>query len=107
MEYHDKLVQITKEYILFHHYYFPFGSKQIKMDQIKEIKVFDPTLSSGKYRIHGTGDFRTWFPCDVKRASRDRIFVITKKKGWVRIGFTVEQSNLALLIFEKLGLIAD
>lgn len=103
--YSDKLIEITDNSILFRHYYFPVGSKQVNLESIARVEVKKPTLISGKYRIHGTGDFRTWFPCDYKRSTRDRIFIIHFKRGWWRIGFTAERSDEALHFFEERGLI--
>lgn len=107
MLYSDKLVEIDDDSILFRYYYFPFGSKRISLDTIKHIEILKPALKNGKYRLHGTGDFRTWYPCDVKRPSRDQIFLITFKKGWWRTGFTVERSGFVQLMFEKNGLVKN
>ncbi len=105
MFYSDKLVEIDEKSILFRHYYFPIGSKRVQFSAIKHIEVVLPTLMNGKFRIHGSGDFRTWYPFDWKRPSREQIFILTPKKGWWRIGFTVERSGLAELLFEKNGVL--
>lgn len=107
MLYSDKLLEIDDHSIFFRHYYFPVGSKRVSLNQIQHIEVVNPSLFSGKYRIHGTGDFRTWYPYDGKRPIRDQIFIITLKKGWWRIGFTVERSGLVQLMLEKHGLIKE
>ena len=64
--YTDKLVEITEREILFRHYYFPIGSKKIDITNIERVKILKPTLLNGKWRIHGSGDFHTWFSCDIK-----------------------------------------
>ena len=102
--YKDKLVEITQDTILFRHYYFPMGDKKIDISNIKKLEILKPTLMSGKWRIHGTGDFTTWFPWDSGRPKRNMIFRITLHKGWCRIGFTVENSDAVKAIFEKIGL---
>lgn len=89
--YTDRLVEITRETIKFRHYYFPFGAKTINIGDIETVETLDPSLLSGKWRIHGTGDFRTWFPRDLQRPKRDAIFVLFLRKRWRRIGFTVER----------------
>jgi hypothetical protein len=91
--YADRLIQVTETSILFKSYYFPSGSKRIELSDIDHVEVIEPTLLSGKWRIHGSGDFRTWFPRDLKRPKRDRLFIIHLRNRWRRIGFTVEDSN--------------
>jgi hypothetical protein len=103
--YADTLVEITRDSIVFRNYYFPFGSKKISLDHVKTVEILKPTLLNGKWRIHGTGDFRTWFPRDMKRPSRDSIFIMTLRNRWWRIGFTVENANAVKQIFEEKGLI--
>lgn len=102
--YRDKLVAITPDHLVFRHYYFPVGSKKISFEDIESVETLKPTLFSGKWRIHGTGDFRTWFPLDAKRPTRDVIFIMTLRRRWWRIGFTVERSDKVRRIFEEKGL---
>ncbi len=52
---------------------------------IESIEIKEPTLLNGKYGIHGSGDFETWFPRDGKRPSRDKIFIINLNN--IRINF--------------------
>jgi hypothetical protein len=99
--YSDRLVEITSETILFRVYYFPLGKKQINISDIESIEITEPTLFNGKYRIHGTGDFKTWFPRDRKRPIRDKIFIINLHNKRRRIGFTVENSEKIITIFKS------
>ena len=105
--YSDKLVEISHDAIHFRHYYFPVGSKKINLKDVEKIEILSPTLINGKWRIHGTGDFRTWFPRDRKRPRRDMIFIIYFFKSWWRTGFTVENSNEVRQIFIDKGLIKN
>ena len=98
--YIDKLIEISESSILIRKYYYPFGSKLVKLIDIEAISVYKPSLAIGKYRYWGTGNFRTWFPPD-NRKMRDKIFVIKLKKKWWRIGFTVEDSQKVLNILES------
>ncbi len=105
--YNDKLVEINNESITLKKYYFPFaGSKRIPLDKIKSIKVEKPSLFTGQARIWGTGDLMTWFPLDVGRLKRDKIFIISIIDKAISAGFTVENSETVLRIFEQKGLIA-
>ena len=89
--YQDSLISITADEIIFAHYYFPSGKpKVVRSSDIARITVKPPTLWNGKWRLHGTGNFKTWFPKDNKRFRRDRIFFAALKGRWVEIGFTVE-----------------
>ncbi len=105
--YSDELVEITKETILFRVYYFPFGKKCISLAEIKDIELKEPTLLNGKHRVHGSSDFRTWFPRDGKRPCRNKIFIINLKNKRRRIGFTVEDSAKVINIFKSKELIKD
>ncbi|MFZ0181537.1 MAG: hypothetical protein WAL62_00160, partial [Methanoregula sp.] len=92
--YADHLVTITGESITFAYYSFPFaGSRTVAFSDIDHIMVMEPSLINGKWRIWGSGDLRTWFPLDIHRPSRDRIFLMTLKSRRTRIGFTVEDSS--------------
>ena len=98
--YSDDLIHITEESLSFRRYYFPFGSKTIDLSSIDFVEVLPPTLLSGKWRIHGTGNFRTWFPHDIKRPNRDCIFIVHRHQTWWRIGFTVENSGAVRDVLE-------
>ena len=103
--YSDKLVEITEDYILFRNYHFPFGSRRVAFSEVDGVVAKEPTWSNGKWRIHGTGDFLTWFPRDWRRPSRDRIFFISFPRRRRRIGFTVEDSQTVANILRDRGLL--
>ena len=104
--YADKLVTIFSDAIVLKNYYlFSIGSKRIPFDRIRTITVEKPSLFTGKWRLQGSGDFRTWFPLDVKRPMRDRIFLLTRVDTRRRIGFTVEHSDKVLRILAEKGLV--
>ena len=99
--YSDSLVRITEYSIFFKRYFFPFGSRSIELSTIDHVEVLKPSLLNGKWRIHGSGDFRTWFPRDSDRPKRDRIFLLHLHKKWRRIGFTVENSDALIDVFKE------
>ena len=103
--YSDRLVEITKGSILFRNYYFPFGSKRVPFSDVDNIVAKETTWRNGKWRIHGTVDFLTWFPRDWKRPSRDRIFFVSFPNKRRRIGFTVEDSETVAKILADEGLL--
>lgn len=106
MIYHDRLLSITEDTVIFEQYYFPTGKKKIvPFSDILRITVKKATVWNGKWRIHGTGNFKTWFPCDIRRSRRDRIFFAKLRSQWVEIGFTVEDADEVERIFREKGLL--
>jgi hypothetical protein len=105
--YTDSLIKIENSAITFLNYsLFSGKEKTIPIDQIENIQVKKPSLWNGRFRISGSGGFGVWFPTDLGRPSRDKIFVAKMKKRWVfHVGFTVENSDAVEDIFKKLGLI--
>jgi hypothetical protein len=104
--YSDRLVEISEEGILFRKYYLPLVSARfVPFSEINHIDVRKPMITTGKWRIGGTGSpCSIWFPFDWHRPSRDRIFRAALKNGKA-IGFTVEDSARVIDIFRRLGLI--
>ena len=106
MIYRDNLVSINEDSIIFEHYYYPTGKrKTVPLDDIEWIKVKKATIRNGKWRIHGTGNFKTWYPRDTKRPWRDSIFFAKLKGRWIDIGFTVENADTVEKIFKEKNLI--
>ena len=106
--YSDSLVSITENAITFRRYYYPSGkSKVVRLDDIESIVVGTPTIRNGKWRIHGTGSIKTWYPEDMNRPQRDRIFIAVLKSQWVNIGFTVENADQVEGFLRKKNLIKE
>ena len=102
--YEDHLVCITTQTITFRNYYFPFGTpKSVPFDQIERIEFSKPSIMNGQWRIWGSGNLLTWFPCDWNRPKRDLIFILFKRNARTSIGFTVENSTMAQLTLERQG----
>ena len=71
--YSDSLVEIKNDSILFRRYSFFERDRMVLFSDIEKIVVKKATIWNGKFRFHGTGDFRTWFPKDFQRYKRDKI----------------------------------
>jgi hypothetical protein len=99
--YKDNLIEITSNAILFKHYYIPGISKRVPFEKINSVIIEQPSLSTGKWRIWGTRNFSTWYPLDIFRPKRDRIFIMSLVGKRVRIGFTAENSEAVRLILEE------
>lgn len=104
--YSDQLVTISETEITFPHYYL-FGerSKRVRLAGIEQVLVLPPTFWNGKWRLHGSGSFTTWFPRDYQRYKRDRIFRIKLKTQRVEIGFTAEDGARVEQILQARGLL--
>ncbi len=105
--YKDRLLEIVGDKIIFKKYYFPsMKPKEVMITDIIKVEVKEPTIATGKYRFHGTGDFRTWFPMDMERNKRDKIFFMFLKTQRTRIGFTSENSEAIEKYFKEKGLLS-
>src|SRR4051794_3513578 len=104
--YKDSLIEITDDGLKLHHYYFPYGDRNIAFDELEKVEVLSPSICAGKWRIWGSGDLKTWFPLDCKRPARDRIFIGHLRGKTKRIGFTVEKSDEVEKLLAKKGLFA-
>ena len=105
--YSDKLVEISEDYIRFRLYFFPFGSKKVLFSDVESITPLANTLLTGKWRMWGTGNFLIWFPCDLQRYKRDKIFFLKRKDKRGMIGFTVEDSPKVIPIFKTKNVLTE
>ncbi|HPD56625.1 MAG TPA: hypothetical protein P5294_06920 [Smithellaceae bacterium] len=105
--YSDSLVEIKDNSILFRRYSFFERDRIVLISDIEKIVAKKATIWNGKFRFHGTGDFKTWFPKDFRRYKRDRIFVAYLRYKWWRIGFTVEDSEAVTRILRGKGLLKE
>jgi len=103
-DYSDSLVEVSQTGIRFRNYYFPFGSKFVRFFHILRVTKMRPTLWNGKWRLWGTGDFRTWFPRDWRRPQRSCIFLLRLSTQKTRIGFTVEDPERFVEVVKSRGL---
>jgi hypothetical protein len=105
--YKDSLIEITDQEIVFRRYYFPFGGdKHVPFRRIESIQVWQPSIAFGSWRIWGGGP-RTWFPLDWRRPGRDTIFIAISRGRFLRIGFTVEDSQRVKSVLRELGLLDE
>jgi hypothetical protein len=103
--YSDNLVTITGTAITFKNYSLLMKPRLVNFADIDHIDVREPSLTTGKYRMWGSGNFTMWFPMDAGRSSRDKIFHAYLKIRGMNIGFTVENSAVVTAILEAKGLI--
>jgi hypothetical protein len=104
--YADSLVSLSDREIRLAGYYFPTGSsKTVQLEEVERIDALAPGLWRGSYRIWGSGDLRTWFPCDGLRPQRDTIFILKRRGRMLQIGFTVEDSAGFKQVLRQLGML--
>lgn len=103
--YADHLVEISAEAILFRRYYFPFGSKRLRLSEIERVVVEELTSTSAKYRIQGNAGLHTWFPMDLQRPRRSKIFLVSLRDKKLRIAFTVEDEGAVETILRAKNLL--
>ena len=103
--YSDGLITITKDTVVFRNYYFIGISKKVPVSEIEKIVSHEPTVSNGKWRLWGSRGFNHWFPLDMLRPIRERIFFAKIKNSSFVIGFTVSNSRLVENVFRDMNLI--
>lgn len=71
-DYDDGRIASTATGLVIRGYYFPWGTKKIRYDQIQDVAVVHRKFG----RIWGSGDFVHWYNLDPKRLSKDVGLVI-------------------------------
>jgi hypothetical protein len=103
--YSDNLIEISTDTILFRRYYFPLGSKRLKLSDIARVVIQQPSFSTGKYRLQGSSGLHTWSPLDLQRPQRSKIFSMHLHSKKLRISFTVEDEMTVELILREKNLL--
>jgi hypothetical protein len=104
--YRDRYIEVYPEFLILKGYFFgPFGKKRIDFDTIRMIELINLNFWTGRYRIQGTGDFRSWFALDMDRPSRENAFLIHRRQKWWRIGFSAEDVDRVADLFQAKGLL--
>lgn len=94
--FHDEKLEIYKDCVIVKDYYAPGFDKKLRTSDIENVWVENLTFVGGKYRLWGTGTFRTWAPFHFGRATRDKALVIRRKSGLIKaIKITLETQNPA------------
>lgn len=68
----DESIQLTKEYIKIHKYYYPLKKEKIiPLFKIKNFSIFKLTRFTGKYKFFGLNWDLSWFHLDNKRPQKE------------------------------------
>lgn len=104
--YCDRFVEIYPDYMILNGFLLgPIGKKRIAFDSVSRIELICLDFWSGRYRVQGTGDFRTWFAHDIDRSSKGRAFLVHRVRKRLGIGFSAEDFDKVTAIFEAKGLL--
>src|SRR5690348_7702109 len=97
--YEDKRIRCDDEGITVRQYYFPFGSKRVRYDEIRSFDQRQMGALTGRFRIWGTSDPRYWFHLDASRPKKSKAVVIDKG-GRVKAVLTPDDPDAVLNILE-------
>jgi hypothetical protein len=79
-DYNDGKLECTPSALRIHGYYFPWGSKTIPYEAIKNLSRYDMSATRGKWRIWGTGTFKYWANLDSGRPKKLVAFIVDDGK---------------------------
>lgn len=104
MEYDDGLIALDDEGIVIRRYYPWWGAKKIPYGSIRSIATFDiQGVTSGKWRIWGSGDFKHWWNLDGKRPSKEKAIEIHTGGHWVPTISPVDADSVERILAQKIG----
>ena len=90
----DKKLEIYKDWVIIKDYYAPRLDKKLRTSDIENVWIENLTFLGGKYRLWGTGTFRTWLPFHFGRDARNKVLVIRRKTGLIkRIKVTLDTQD--------------
>lgn len=99
--YEDKYVRIKEDDLTLFWYYFPFGqNKIIKFSEIKEIKIEELGVFTGKYRLWGMDLNFHWYPLDNLRFRKTH-FIKIDTGSKIKSCFTPDNINEIFRILEE------
>ena len=77
----DKKLEIYQDLVIIKDCYAPGLDQKLCISDIENVWVEKLTFLRGKYRLGGTGTFRSWFPFHFGREARDNALVRKRKSG--------------------------
>jgi hypothetical protein len=96
--YDDGLIRLDEQGITLRRYYFPWaGAKKVAYGRIKAVRSRPVGLTTGAWRIWGSGDLRHWLPLDTHRRHRTRAIALDVGR-WIRPTCTPAEPEQVLAI---------
>lgn len=74
--YQDSLIAIRDGTLVIRRYYFPTGTKHIRLAAITGVQEYAMTKATGLWRTWGSGDLVHWFSLDPGRRHKQEAFII-------------------------------
>jgi hypothetical protein len=74
--YQDPVISIRDGELVIRRYYFPTGSKRVRLAAITRVEEYAMTKATGRWRIWGSGDLVHWFNLDPGRRHKRQAFVV-------------------------------
>jgi hypothetical protein len=74
--YQDPLIAIRDGTLVIRRYYFPTGTKRIRLAKITGVEQYPMTKATGRWRTWGSGDLVHWFNLDPGRRHKRQAFVV-------------------------------
>jgi hypothetical protein len=75
-EYHDRWIDFTDSEVVIRGYYFPWGTKRIPYDAIRQVQRVSLGALRGRGRIWGTANPGVWASFDPRRPAKRTGFLI-------------------------------
>jgi hypothetical protein len=74
--YQDSLIAIQDGTLVIRRYYFPTGTKHIRLAAVTGVEEYPMTKATGRWRTWGSGDLIHWLNLDPGRHRKRQAFII-------------------------------
>jgi hypothetical protein len=74
--YQDQLISIQDGTLAIRRYYFPTGTKRVRLAEITRVEEYAMGKATGRWRTWGSGDLIHWLNLDPGRRHKRQAFVI-------------------------------
>lgn len=78
--YRDPLISIQEGTLAIRRYYFPTGTKRIRLAEITGVEEYPMTKATGRWRTWGSGDLVHWLNLDPGRRHKQQAFVVDLRR---------------------------
>jgi hypothetical protein len=99
-------VTCYSDYFVIHLYYFPYGNKKIKYNNIRSCEFHSMNdIDIFSCKLWGMALSPIWWHCDMRRLSRQN-YILLDTNQWPKIGVTMDDNdimNVYYLIRQKIS----
>jgi hypothetical protein len=74
--YRDRWIECDDDAVLIHGYYFPWGTKRVRYDSIREVRRVPIGAFTGRGRIWGSTTLRYWASLDPGRPGKSTALIL-------------------------------